>query len=118
MQSSPAYWIARKVWGSMLWFMRRPLVKRLRRRMIERQVRRGVPDWMLITTQDRLAHRHGLRVLTICFSLLLGSIFMAGAYLAVLQLYESGLLQPPESVSTQLEGPPPNREIRQGAAAL
>ncbi|HRK20228.1 MAG TPA: hypothetical protein PLX06_00365 [Fimbriimonadaceae bacterium] len=116
--NSPAYWIARQVWGSMLWFMRRPWVKRVRRRMVERQVRRGVPNWMLITTQDRLAHRHGLNILTFCFTLLLGSMFIAGTYLVVLQLYESGLLQPPESISSQLEDRPPIREIRPGAVEL
>lgn len=118
MLSSPAYWIARRVWWAMLWFMRRPWVKRARRRMIERQVRRGVSGWKLITTQDRLAHRHGLKILTFCFTLLLGSMFVAGTYLAALRLYEIGLLQPPESVSSQLEDRPPIREIRPGAAAL
>lgn len=112
MLTAPAHWLARRVWGSMLWFMRRTWVKRARRRMIDRQVRMGAPRWMLITEQDRFAHRHGLGILTYCFSMLLGSAFVAGTYLVVLQLYEQGMLQPPETVSSQLEDRPPIRAIR------
>ena len=107
---SPSKWLARKTWGFMLWIMRRPWIKRFRRRMIERQIRAGAPGWLSIEAHDRWAFRHGQRFLGYCFGMLFGSILLSGCLLLAMRLYEVGALQPPESVTRQLSpNSPPHR---------
>lgn len=57
-------WLARRIWGAMLWFMRRPPIKWLRMNFT-----RFVPEarrekaWESFTGQERWARRHGLRIM-------------------------------------------------------
>ena len=86
-----AKWLARVVWGSMLWYLRRPRVKRMRRNwvvVLPPRMREGA--WRAIVRQDRVARRHGLAALTGAFTLLLVSMVLTMSLLVVIQLYEGG----------------------------
>lgn len=57
-------WIARRIWFGMLWFMRRPRIKRFRRTWIQRvpEYRREAA-WSSFRRQERWGRRHGLPIL-------------------------------------------------------
>jgi uncharacterized membrane protein len=76
----------------MLWFMRIPWVRRMRRRWLA-----IVPPSTArrMIRQDRFARRHGLAVLSFSLTLLLASFAITGCYFAALALINSGLLKPP-----------------------
>lgn len=88
-----ARWMARIVWGAMLWYLRRPAVKRLRRNwviVLPPRMREGA--WQAIVRQDRFARRFGLAALTAAFTLLVGSMVLTVSFLIVIKLYESGII--------------------------
>lgn len=97
--SALASWIARILWGHMLWTMRRPWLKRLGRaapnlfgperktRMLESMRR-----------QNRFARRIGLPLLTVSVNLLLASMVITSCYLLVLRMVDAGVLEPSEAM--------------------
>lgn len=88
--------LARFVWFGMLWFMRRPLMKRLRRSSVSVfPVPYRERAWRSLVRQDRLARRWGLPVLTLMFTLLLASLLVSGSIVATTTLYEAGAFTPP-----------------------
>ena len=92
----PAQWLARTTWSGVLWWMRRPWIKSLRRRAVEGQRRRGVRGWRSIAEQDLFAMRYGRRVLAWSFAALLASIYLVGFYMGAVKLFEMGVFTPPE----------------------
>jgi hypothetical protein len=96
-----ARWMALRTWAAVLWWMRRPWIKRLRRRAVDAQRARGISGWRSIAVQDQFAMRHGRRLLTLSFAALVSSIYFVSFYTAAVKLVELGVLQPPESASAQ-----------------
>ena len=97
--SGASYTVARHVWAGMLWFMRRPRIKRMRRRIWERwpePARSRIRS--SIVRQDRWALRHGLRMLTGLFGFALGCLIVFGTYYLALWVLESGVATMPESL--------------------
>lgn len=90
-----ARWLARLVWGHMLWTMRRPRIKRLRRKFAHRPWG-NERVWNSIRAQDKFARRYGLRFLTGLFSLVLASIALTLTLLLALRLFEAGAFTMPE----------------------
>jgi hypothetical protein len=88
--------LARFVWFGMLWFMRRPPIKRLRRSsvlLVPSRCRERA--WRSVVRQDRFARRWGLLTLTLMFNLLLASTLVSGSIVAATALYEAGVFTPP-----------------------
>lgn len=80
----------------MLWFMRRPWMKRLQRNSTkwfgpDREAR----AWESLKKQNAFALRYGLKILTFAINLLLASALITGSYLLLGYLRESGALQVP-----------------------
>ncbi|MCW5935826.1 MAG: hypothetical protein KIT11_00775 [Fimbriimonadaceae bacterium] len=80
--SETALWIARRVWWAMLWFMRRPWMKRVQRASInlwpegaKRESARAS-----FRRQERLARQIGLRVLHGVFTLCLYFVALVVIY--------------------------------------
>lgn len=76
--------------------MRRPWMKRLQwasTRMFgpEREVRAKES----LKRQNAFALKHGLKVLTLCITLLLASAMITGAYMLLLKMKETGALEVP-----------------------
>lgn len=91
-----ARWLARRLWFAMLWLMRRPGIKRLRRgfpSLLPSSMRARA--WESVKRQDRLARRYGLALLTGMMTLLLASIFVTATFVGTLKLYEQGALTVP-----------------------
>jgi hypothetical protein len=98
--SALAAWLARQLWGHMLWIMRRPWMKRLQRRSSKLFSDSYRPNAMSsLQRQNRFARRYGLKLLTMSFMLLLGSVAITGTYFGALFLYESGYLTPPQAIA-------------------
>jgi hypothetical protein len=103
--SAIANWLARHAWYWMLYFMRRPFIKRLQRRWL-----REVPGEpykrfpKAFVRQNRFARRFGLHLLTFTFNLFLVSVFITFAYQAATSMLESGFFQPPERVASAHSG--------------
>ena len=88
--------LARHIWAGMLWFMRRPRIKRMRRRIWERWPeprRTRIKD--SIQGQDRWALRYGRRIVTVLVAFALGSLLVFSTYYLALWLVESGALTMP-----------------------
>jgi hypothetical protein len=82
--------MARCTWYGMLWLMRRPWMRRLQRasmRVVLAPHREAVSRRRMQT--DRFARRHGLRVLTFMFGVLLASVIFTASYFVVLTIFES-----------------------------
>ena len=94
-----SYWLARKVWGFLLWFLRRPPVKRFRA-----QAHLLLPRWARerarenIVRQDRFARRYGLKLLTISFFILTASFLLSITAMVALQLLDNGWLTYPDDL--------------------
>jgi predicted MFS family arabinose efflux permease len=94
--SAIANFLARRCWYWMLYFMRRPWMKRLQHRWL-----REVPgDRHLqfpnsFKNQNRFARRWGLPLLQLSFNLFLASVFVTFAYFTAVTMYENGLFNPP-----------------------
>lgn len=94
---SPIEWLARRLWYAMLWFMRRPRVKRLRLNFpsyLPEKSRAGA--WNSFRRQERWARQYGLTVMRVVVALF-GSIILfqlLGAL--VLTLQSNGGLSVPE----------------------
>ena len=97
--SALARWIARHLWGHMLWVMRRPWMKRLQRasaKLFPESRREKAKRSM--NKQNQWARKVGLQLLTFSINMLLGSMIITGAYFLILGLYESGYLNPTEAM--------------------
>ena len=90
--SEAARWMARVVWWQMLRFLRRPRIRRWRRRWLE-IVPASTARRMI--RQDRFARHHGRTVLAFSFSLLFASMAITGCYFFVLVLMSKGILPMP-----------------------
>jgi len=94
-----ARYLARLIWGNLLWTMRRPWMKRLQRASgnlfpAARQDRFR----QSVVKQNRWARRYGFALLTFSLNLFLASVIVTGTYFLVLGLYESGQLSMPDSM--------------------
>src|SRR5579884_351077 len=95
--SAVATWLARHSWYWMLYFMRRPWIKRLQHRWL-----RAVPGEPYkrfprgFVRQNRFARRVGLPLLTFTFNLFLASVYITFAYEGAVYMLESGLFQGPD----------------------
>lgn len=81
----------------MLWFMRRPPIKRFRRgfvRFLPESKRAGA--WDSVRRQDRFARRYGLGVLTVCLTISIAILLFGLAYSLALELYNRGQLSLPD----------------------
>lgn len=85
----------------MLWFMRRPWMKRLQTASTrwrgpkhEKEMRDS------LTRQNAFARKIGLVVVTMAINLLVGSVMILGAIASALELRDSGLLTSPEQIPT------------------
>lgn len=91
--------LSRYIWRGMLWFMRRPIMKHLRRSSWERlrsPHRERVRDSVL--RQDRFARRYGLSILRWILNGVL-AVLMVGATLWIaLRLFETGALTAPDEL--------------------
>jgi len=89
--------LARVLWWYMLWFMRRPWMKRLQRHFfapsLNGRVRQASESFK---RQNRWARRWGLRMLTVSMNVLIASVLLTVIFETTLQLYESGALAVPE----------------------
>lgn len=97
--SAIANWLARHTWYWMLYFMRRPWMKRLQHRWLrpvegERYMR--FPDKFI--RQNRFARRFGLPLLTLTINLFLASVAITGAYFLAIYMMEGGYFNPPQRV--------------------
>lgn len=74
--------LARNLWAAMLWFMRRPWMKRLQRGSIQwfPEGPRRDHAWESFRKQERFARKYGLRILTAVIMVCLYSIALAVAY--------------------------------------
>lgn len=81
----------------MLWWMRRPFIKRMRRAAMRlRGPEKEAAAWASLRRQDAFARRWGLPLLTLVFNLFLASVALTFTFYAVLALYNGGFLEPPE----------------------
>jgi len=91
-----AHWLADRTWACMLWLMRRPATKALRRQLLARfpahRRDRISESWI---RQDRFARRIGRRLLYWSFLALLASIAVTTTYLGALWLIERDMLPLP-----------------------
>lgn len=81
----------------MLWFMRRPWMKRLQlasTRWRGPEHERAMRD--SLARQNAFARKIGLTIVTISINLLVGSVMILGAISAAMELRDSGLLSVPE----------------------
>ncbi len=88
----------------MLWFMRRPWMKRLQRASTKWfGPEREAKAWESLKRQNAFALRYGLRILTFAINLLLASILITGSFYLLGYLRDSGALTVPgtETVSGQ-----------------
>ncbi len=88
----------------MLWFMRRPRIKRMRRRsweMWQEPMRSRVRNH--VVGQDRWALKHGLKIVNAITSFLLGCILVYTVMAISLWLIESGALTMPDAIRDRAE---------------
>lgn len=97
--SSPVDFFARKLWWGMLWFMRRPWMKRLQRWswQIQPESRREKAR-LSLQRQNLFALKYGLRLLRLTVMLFFGSVMLTLSYLAVLELQQAGAFEVPREV--------------------
>jgi hypothetical protein len=98
--SAVANYLARHCWYWMLYFMRRPWMKRLQRRWlqsVEGEPHKRFPDSFI--KQNRFARRVGLRLLSFTITMFLASVFITGAYYLALYMQEGGYFNPPQRVA-------------------
>lgn len=89
-----AEWLARRIWGAMLWTMRRPWMRRLQ----AASLRLLPPAWRPAALrskhrQDAFARRYGLRTLKWALFFLLVSWLVSLAYVLTVKLVTSGVLE-------------------------
>jgi hypothetical protein len=87
-------WLARRIWFAMLWWMRRPWLKRIRRTLPFIPEHKRAEAWRRIKAQDAWARKHGLSIVTVAVNVMLASLLFTSAYMALLTLTERGLLGP------------------------
>lgn len=89
-----ADWLARRLWAAMLWFMRRPAIRRLQRGHVLLFPKGAREEaWRRFRAQERFARRHGLTLLRWTMVLALSLFVMSLAYLFVMRLVESGAFE-------------------------
>ncbi|MBS1715932.1 MAG: hypothetical protein JST30_16515 [Armatimonadetes bacterium] len=86
--------IARNVWAAMLWFMRRPWVRRLQRNWVKLfpEGPRRDQAWAGFRRQERFARKYGLRILTWVVTLCLTSLALLFAYNVVTWMIEARII--------------------------
>jgi hypothetical protein len=98
--SALAAWLAKKMWGHMLWLMRRPWMKRLQRTSLqlwgEPRRQRALAS---LRRQNRFARRYGLSLLTVAFNVLLASVAITATVFVALIMLESGYLTAPAALT-------------------
>jgi hypothetical protein len=99
-----AQYLARHLWGAMLWLMRRPWIKWLQRKSWHLFPDRFKPRARRsLNRQNRFARRYGLRMLTATLSLFLASIAVTACFMFALYLIDSGALTVPEDVRARAD---------------
>jgi hypothetical protein len=99
--------LARWVYGWLLWFLRRPLVRSTLQR------RHGVEPFAVVKSkrhetfirQNAFARRHGLRFLTLTFNLLFAYLVCGLVYWSAFNLYDSGYFSVPKSIQDRAQSP-------------
>lgn len=84
-----AYWMARQTWGAILWWMRRPFIKRLRRNtpnLLPEHMRKRA--WENMKAHDAWAMKHGVTLLTVAINIFMMSVVFTYAYVGVSKLAE------------------------------
>ncbi len=93
---SPIRWLARQLWFVMLWWMRRPFIRRLQRMSLAYVMRRkGESARTKYLSQERWARRHGLNLIHTSLRLLMISIGCTAIYFGFLEAVEKGYFQIP-----------------------
>lgn len=87
--------VARWIWASMLWFLRRPRIKAWRLRLItggrnDRSKERFI-------AQERFARRHGLRLIRSVLTIFIISVMATMLYLFGIRAVNEGWLKLPDS---------------------
>ncbi len=82
---SPLDWVARQLWYGMLWFMRRPRIKRFRLHWHQRIAEPArTKAWNNYRRQERWARRYGLKIMQVVVTLfslvILSQLFAALVY--------------------------------------
>lgn len=86
--------IARQLWAAMLWFMRRPWMKKLQRGSVKLFPEGDRRDraWASFRRQERFARKYGLKILTVVVTLCLTSVVLLFAYSLIMRALEEGWL--------------------------
>lgn len=93
--------VARHIWWAMLWFMRRPLIKRTQRWAFDLGNPGPSKRRDHFIAQERFARKYGLDILTWLLNILVVAVFCAFAYVwSVNMSLEGGLLRGPVSQNT------------------
>jgi len=98
--SAIANWLARHCWYWMLYFMRRPWMKRLQRRWlrpVEGKPYKRFPESFV--RQNRFARRFGLTLLTLTINLFLASVIITGFYYFAMFMWDGGYFTPPQRIA-------------------
>lgn len=90
--------LARQIWIALVWYMRRPPIKRMRRNVTGLMPGKfGERARQSLSRQDRFARRYGITMLTWSLNLLFASLFITGTYVLVTTASENGWLTVPGS---------------------
>lgn len=88
-----ADWLARRIWWLMLWFLRRPRIRRLRRRTFGFDSAAGKERRReSVLKQEALARRYGLQIVRVSLVALILSVALTGVWYIVLWMYGQGML--------------------------
>lgn len=85
--------LARWVWGWLMWFVRRPAVKRFQNNALQNGPEKMRPmrrRWMV--ANNRFARRYGRMILTGAFNFLFASFIIAACLQAAMYMFDHGLL--------------------------
>ncbi len=91
--------VARWIWASMLWFLRRPQIKAWRMRLITGGRKEASKERFI--AQERFARRHGLRLIRMVLTVFLISVMATVLYMFGLRAVNEGWLKLPESAKDQ-----------------
>lgn len=85
--------LSRRVWYGMLWFMRRPPIRRMQRSWVSLvpEKRRSLA-WASFIAQEKWAREHGLGLIRLMVLVVLASAGLTLAWTIVLELFAWGII--------------------------
>lgn len=101
--SALANFLARLIWWSCLWLMRRPLIKKLQRRsshFFPKGFGSRARDSFI--RQNRFARRNGVRIIAAILNLFFAYTLVLIAYVMVLSLNEDGFFTLPRNIAQRV----------------